>query len=612
MCGIAGWINYENVQASELTQLKEMTDSLYRRGMDGEGFYMNKDIAFGHRRLAIIDVENGAQPMTVEYQEAKFTIIYNGELYHMQEVRNYLIEQGHAFQTTCDTEVVVHAYAHWGADCLDHLNGIFAFAIWDEEKREVFLARDRLGVKPLFYAEKSNAFYFASEIKALLKVPTIRPIVDQEGLSEIFGLGPSRTPGHAVFKQIQELEAGHAMLIKPSSVEKWRYWQVKSEPHHDSLEETIEKVRELFINAVEGQLVSDVPVGTFLSGGLDSSAITAVAANYLQDREQTTLKTFSIDYQGNEEYFQTSTFQPNNDRDFKALISEKYETKHKDFFIDEQTLATYLQESVHVRDVPGMADIDSSLLWFCEQVKDEVSVGLSGECADEIFGGYPWFQAEESYSNFPWIRSLERRNALLRPEWRKKLQLDKYIQKRFQDTIADTPLLEGESEQDERRRQLFYVNMQWFMAQLLERKDRMSMGATLEVRVPFADHYLVEYLWNVPWEMKQLDGEEKGLLRKSMEGLLPDEIVHRKKSPYPKTFQPLYEKLVRVKAEKMLVDPEARIFEIVSKEAFRNLMDHESTFETPWYGQLMAGPQLLAHLWQIDYWMRAYHIEVEG
>ncbi|RPF53212.1 asparagine synthase (glutamine-hydrolyzing) [Aquisalibacillus elongatus] len=614
MCGITGWLDFDGINHREHEQnLKQMTNQLIKRGTDDEGYFFNQHVAFGHRRLAVIDVENGKQPMVIRHAGHSFTIIYNGELYNTEDIKRVLMKRGYRFRTTCDTEVLLNAYVHWGLDCLDHLNGIFAFAIWDDRKQHLFIARDRLGVKPLFYAEFGRKLIFGSEIKSILAHPDITPAVDRDGLAEIFGLGPSRTPGHGIFSNIRELRPGHAMTISKQGKRLWRYWNVKSEPHTDNLDDTIENVRHLFVDAVERQLVSDVPISTFLSGGVDSSAITAIAANYFEQHEKGQLPTYSIDYDQNEQYFEKSTFQPSSDRDFIKIMSDTFKTKHHDCIIQEDELFEALKESVILRDQPGMADVDSSLLWFCKQIKQDTTVSLSGECADEIFGGYPWFHHPESNgdSDFPWIRSLEYREKLLRPEWQTKLSLKDYVNARYLETVRETPHLDGENRVDHKRREMFYLNMQWFMSQLLDRKDRMSMGATLEVRVPFADHRLVEYVWNVPWEMKNVGGLEKGLLRKALEGLLPHDILYRKKNPYPKTFQPKYTELVMKWMSDILQDPDSRLFEVMSKEQVQKLVDSEgSMFEEPWYGQLMQGPQLIAHLCQIDYWMRQYNIQI--
>ncbi|WP_152655307.1 asparagine synthase (glutamine-hydrolyzing) [Oceanobacillus sp. CFH 90083] len=612
MCGITGFINWGKRASDEQEILKKMTNTLSLRGPDATGYWLEGHVGFGHTRLSVIDLEGGKQPMLKESEHKKYVICYNGELYNTAELRKSLTQRGYTFTTASDTEVLLTSYMEWKEDCVDHLNGIFAFAIWDDASEKLFIARDRLGVKPLFYSEKGKTFMFGSEMKALLAHPLITTKIDRTGLSEIFGLGPSRTPGHGLFKDVIELRAGHAMTVTRAGTKVWRYWNLKSKEHTDSLEETAEKVRKLFTDSVKRQLVSDVPVSTFLSGGLDSSAITAVAAQHYQENGLGALPTFSLDYQGNKNHFQASKFQPSSDQEWIEKMVETFSTDHHEEVITGIELASLLKEAVEVRDQPGQADIDSSLLWCCRQMKKHTTVALSGECADEIFGGYPWFHDPAAAGDgFPWIRSLTGRSSLLHDDWQSKLQIADYVQDRYQATIDETPRLDGESMVDARRRELFYLNMQWFMSQLLDRKDRMSMGAGLEVRVPYADHHLVEYVWNIPWEMKMAGGREKGILRKAMEGTLPQEVLYRKKSPYPRTFQPEYTEQVSQWMRKILTDSEARIFEFLQKDKVEKIVESTGKeFKDPWYGQLMRGPQLIAHLCQIDYWLRKYDVEV--
>ncbi|WP_243296221.1 asparagine synthase (glutamine-hydrolyzing) [Bacillus litorisediminis] len=612
MCGITGWIDFKQDLSSHVEIVQNKAETLSKRGPDDTNYFVRPHVLFGHKRLVVVDPEGGKQPMTILHQGNAYTICYNGELYNTEDLRKELLIKGYSFKGHSDTEVLLTAYIEWKEKCVDFLNGIFAFAVWDEAEQKVFIARDRLGVKPLFYAEVGSGIVFGSEIKALLAHPSIKPIVTREGLSEIFGLGPSRTPGHGVFRDIKELRPAHALSLSTQGLKIWRYWNVKSERHTASLAETAEQIRYLFKDAVTRQLVSDVPLCTFLSGGVDSSAITAVAANHYREQGMQ-LHTFSIDYEGNDEFFKANDFQPNADGPWIEKMSKEFNTIHHRCVISQEELVDYLVESVHVRDLPGMADIDSSLLWFCKQIKKEFVVSLSGECADEIFGGYPWFYRADDLnrSGFPWMRSTEARQALLKDEWRSKLNLEDYVMQRYQETVDETPVLDGETGEDKRRRELFYLNMLWFMTNLLDRKDRMSMGCGLEVRVPYADHRLVEYVWNVPWEMKMAGNREKGILRKALEGLLPNEVLYRKKSPYPKTHNPAYTKAVTKWLHTILEDSNSPLYEFFDVNQLNELVQSEGkSFSIPWYGQLMSGPQLLAHLGQIHVWFTDYGVQV--
>ncbi len=547
MCGITGWIDYHKNLGNQIETLEKMTETLAKRGPDDTNIWTDVHVGFGHKRLVVVDPERGKQPMVKTKQENRYTLCYNGELYNTEDIRKELLLKGYSFHGHSDTEVLLTAYIEWKEKCVDYLNGIFAFAVWDQERDLLFIGRDRLGVKPLFYYETATGFIFGSELKAILAHPDVNRALDQEGLSEVFGLGPSRSPGSGVFKGVKELRPAHALTFSKDGLKIWRYWNVKSEPHQDSLDETAEKIRYLFTDAVTRQLVSDVPLCTFLSGGLDSSAIAGIAANAFQKEGKGQLHTYSIDYEGNDQFFKSNEFQPDSDGAFINKMTETFNTIHHYSVISQEQLAEDLIEAVHVRDLPGMADVDSSLLWFCREIKKDFVVSLSGECADEIFGGYPWFHRLDDLnrSGFPWMRSIDERQGLLKDHWQERLNLKEYSLSKYQQMVSETPTLDGESKQDAQRRELFYINMLSFMTTLLDRKDRMSMGASLEVRVPFADHRLVEYVWNVPWEMKMVGNREKGILRKALEGLLPEEVLYRKKSPYPKTHHPAYRKIVK-------------------------------------------------------------------
>ncbi|MFC4619650.1 asparagine synthase (glutamine-hydrolyzing) [Camelliibacillus cellulosilyticus] len=615
MCGIIGWVDGKRDLRSERPIIEQMTNCLKHRGPDEQALWTTPQVAFGHARLIVVDPSGGKQPMHKDRDGQTFTIVYNGELYNTEDIRAELMLKGYTFKGHSDTEVLLSAYIEWGEACVDRLNGIFAFAIWDGGRRQLFMGRDRLGVKPLFYHVGGDYLIFGSEIKALLKHPYIKPAITREGLSEVIGLGPSKTPGSGIYKGIHELRPAHILTF---SFEKGlnirRYWNVQSDHHTDDIAETVLKVRDLIIDAVKRQMYADVPVATFLSGGIDSSGISAIGSRYLITRGAGPLQTFSIDYEDNDKYFKKSSFQPNSDRDFVHLVSEHIGSDHHALIIPTDILVDQLRQAILFRDTPGYADIDASLLWFCGKMKKDATVALSGECADEIFGGYPWFHHPETSTKegFPWIRSIDWRQSLLNDKWHQRLHLKEYAMERFQETIKETPRLDGETDLDAKRRALFYLNMTWFMTALLDRKDRMSMGASMEVRVPFADHRLVEYVWNIPWEIKMMNGHEKGVLRQAFEGFLPDIILYRKKSPYPKTHHPTYTKKVSAWLNDIIKQPSAPLLELFNKKKLKDMIETSGrSFQIPWFGQLMSGPQLIAHLAQINVWLETYHVNIE-
>lgn len=613
MCGIAGWVDLERDLIECRDIIIKMGDSLVHRGPDANGFWITNHAAFAHTRLIVIDPEGGAQPMIRKFGGNIYVIVYNGELYNTDELRTRLESRGHKFNSHSDTEVLLTSYIEWGEKCVDHLNGIYAFGVWDDSKQCLFLARDRLGVKPLFYAKRGSSLMFASELKALLLHPDIKPEIGMDGLSEVFGLGPSRTPGQGVFKDIFELRPGYILIYDNTGIRINKYWQLESRQHEDDLDTTINTLRGLVLDAVKRQLVSDVPLCSFLSGGLDSSIISTVAANIYRSNNKI-LNTYSIDYVGNKENFKPTEFQPNSDAPWVRLMSEHIGSNHTNIMLDTPQLVDALKNAVIARDLPGMADVDSSLYLFSKEVKKGATVGLSGECADEIFGGYPWFYREEDINSniFPWLRSIDRREGILSRSLREELDLKGYVQRRYLETLDEVPRLSSESAKESRIRELFYLNITWFMTSLLERKDRMTMATGLEVRVPFADHRLVEYAWNIPWEMKNFDQREKGLLRRALQGVLPDEIINRRKSPYPKTHNPAYTIAVSKIMLDILNDVNEPINQLINKkEVFQLAKTGGESFKTPWFGQLMTGPQLLAYLIQVNIWLKEYKISIK-
>ncbi|MDI9218711.1 asparagine synthase (glutamine-hydrolyzing) [Clostridium tertium] len=611
MCGITGFVNFKENIKNNIKTLKEMTDTLINRGPNAEGTYISNNVMFGHRRLIVVDPEGGRQPMKKVVNGKEYVVVYNGELYNTEDLRKELINDGYTFEGYSDTEVLLISYIRWGIDCIKKFNGIFAFAIYDEREKRVLIARDTMGVKPLFYTMKNGTFIFGSEIKALFKHPYVEPVVDKDGLTELFALGPAVIPGTTVYKDIEEVKPAQYIVVNEDGIKKDMYWELKAEEFNESEEEAVEHVRELLIDAINRQLVGDVPLCTFLSGGLDSSAISAIAAKeYIKKNK--TLTTYSIDYEDNEKFFKSSLFQPTSDQHFAELMAEYIGSNHRTVVLNHRDLANALDDAVLGRDLPGMADVDSSLYLFCKEVKKEFVIALSGECADELFGGYPWFTNEEmiNANTFPWSRFIGERKAILSPDL-KKLKIEEVAQTAYNDTLKEVPHLSGESKLEYRMRELFYLNLRWFMVNLLNRKDRMSMANSLEVRVPFADYRIVEYAFNIPSNIKLLDGREKGLLRKSLEGILPDSIIYRKKSPYPKTHNPIYTDMVCNTMTKILNDKSSPILDIIDTTKVKEIVDTKgAAYKTPWYGQLMTGPQMIAYLIQVNNWLKFYNVKL--
>lgn len=613
MCGFVGFANLkENI--SSKTNIYNMNESISKRGPDEDGYYYEEHICLGHKRLIVVDPDGGKQPMSAMKDGNLYTIVYNGQLYNTKDLRSELEENGFTFDSYSDTEVLLKSFIFWKYDVVKKLNGIFSFAIWNSKKNELFLARDHFGVKPLFYTIYNNTLVFASEIKALFKYPGIEAKLDEQSIAELFGIGPARTAGLGIFKNIYEIKPAHFGIFNENGLHIERYWKLESKVHTDNLGKTCDNVRFLLEDSISRQLVSDVPLCTFLSGGLDSSIITLYASKYCKKHNLPPLNTYSVDYVDNDKNFVKTDFQPNSDNYYINLMTEKLNTNHHTVILDTPELASALEDAMIARDFPGMADVDSSLLLFCKNVKQEATVSLTGECADEIFGGYPWFfRADALNSNtFPWSIAIKERQNLLNPQIASKVNLKNYIDYRYQESLNEVDILDEDSMETAEKRRISHLTLNWFMQTLLDRSDRMAMYNGFELRVPFCDYRLAEYVWNIPWEMKALHGREKGLLRYIMKDLLPEEIVDRKKSPYPKTWNPTYLATVKDMLTKIMNDSNAPINNLLNRNYILEILETDGkAFTRPWFGQLMTGPQLMAYLCQVNMWLERYNPSIE-
>lgn len=608
MCGIGGFVDYERDARRGGPILHGMKRTLTPRGPDAEGTYFDEDAALVHRRLIVIDPEGGKQPM--HSPDRNTILIYNGELYNTPELRTELMSRGHEFVGHSDTEVLLHAYLEWKTDAFSRLNGIFAFAIWEKRERRLTLCRDRLGVKPLFFAPIRNGLTFGSTIDTVLCHPEIEPALDEDGLRTLLLLGPARPPESGVFRQISSLVPGHFAVLTPEAFTDHTYWRLEAHEHEDDLPTTIERTHTLICDAARRQLVSDVPLACFLSGGLDSSILSMLAAKDYAARGET-LHTWSVDYRDNDKYFTKSIFQPNSDDSYIDQMVDFLGTHHHRVVLEPEALCAALLPATDARALPGMADVNSSLLLFCAAVKrGGTTVCLSGECADELFGGYPWYHREEILfeDTFPWSRSVGLRLGLLTPDAVRNGE--EFVRQHYRDTCDRAPKLSSDGKKAARMREMFVLNLDWFMATLLDRKDRMSMYSGLEVRVPFCDHRIVEYAYNMPWDFKSLEGREKGIVRRAFANELPKEIVYRKKSPYPKTFHPVYTRLCADYVRRIFEDNTSVAATLFDRNAVQKLMQRPESLAEPWFGQLMRTPQIFAYIIQLDRWFRHYHVKI--
>ncbi len=601
MCGIAGELAFDRVVRGEEEYVQKQAEALRRRGPDQGGLWCDGSALLIHRRLSVVDLAGGRQPMVHE----NLILVYNGELYNTEELRQQLQCCGCTFRGHSDTEVVLRAYEVWGERCAERFNGIFAFAVYEKDKQRLFLARDPMGVKPLFFALRGNSLLFASDLKTLMLHPLVKAEITRQGLYDLVLLGPGRTPGQGIFRDVQEILPGQMGYFGRDGWKPKQYWCLKDAPCMESFEEAAEQTRFLVTDAIRRQLVSDVPLCTLLSGGLDSSIISAVAA-----REKEELHTFSVDYRDNDRYFQPGKFQPNADDHYIQIMKDHIGSHHTTVVLDTPELAEAVFAAADARDLPGMGDVDSSMLLLCKHIRQSHTVALSGECADEIFGGYPWYRDPEirETAGFPWAQTTDYRASFLRPELLEGEVHREYVRSRYEDTLSRVDLLPGSSPLEKRMKEMMVLNLQWFMQTLLDRKDRMSMYWGLEVRVPFCDKRIVEYLYTLPWEYKDYRGREKGLLRYAVRDLLPPEIIERKKSPYPKTWNPSYMQAVSDCLRAVLAEPDCPLTELFDRQQLMALTEESRSL--PWYGQLMTTPQTIAYFLQMEWWLRKFKITV--
>jgi asparagine synthase (glutamine-hydrolysing) len=557
-------VDYERDLIAEREIAMAMTQTMANRGPDDEGLWIDRHAALGHRRLAVIDIAGGVQPMT----SGPATIVYSGEAYNYRELRRDLEGRGHRFLTRSDTEVVLHAYLEWGADAVERLNGMFAFAVWDVRTEKLLLARDRMGIKPLYYAPTPHGVLFGSEPKAILANPNFKARIDDDGLAEL--LSSAKTPGHGVFHGMYEVIPGHVVTVSRDGVADRRYWELTAREHTDDVPGTVRHVRELLDDIVERQLISDVPLCTLLSGGLDSSALTALAARALGDG---TVRSFSVDFVDEIGGFVPDEMRGTADSPYVHDVVKHVESDHTDVILSNDELAArqVTDAVLRARDLPGMGDMDNSLYLLFAEIRKYSTVALSGESADEVFGGYSWFHDPVAVATdmFPWTRAAALGNGrdLLVPALRERTE--RYVQERYHEAIAEVPHLPSADPVERRMREICYLHLTRMVRLLLDRKDRMSMAVGLEVRVPYCDHRLVEYVFNTPWSYKTYDGREKSLLRGAVADVLPDSVLQRRKSPYPSTQNPGYERAVRARVEGILADPSAPIRPYLDLDALR-------------------------------------------
>jgi asparagine synthase (glutamine-hydrolysing) len=574
MCGITGWVDFSRDLTQERATIDAMTQTMACRGPDASGVWSDHNATLGHRRLAVIDLPGGAQPMSVSTPGGDVAMVYSGEAYNFTELRDELIQQGHTFRTSSDTEVVLRAYLQWGEAMADRLNGMYAFAIWDSREQKLVMIRDRMGIKPFYFYRTADGVLFGSEPKAILANPLAERVVEVDGLREM--LVPVKTPKHAIWQGMQEVEPGTIVTVDEHGVRERTYWRLESRLHTDDRDTTVARVRELLDDIVRRQLVADVPECVLLSGGLDSSAITALSAKELS----IPVRTFAVDFVDQAANFTPTDMRQTMDTPYVHDVAEHVGSDHTDIVLDHNQLADLdiRRKVVGARDIPvGLGDMDASLYLLFKAIREQSTVALSGESADEIFGGYRQFHEPrvQQTDAFPWIAigdaPVDTTGDVLAPALRSAVDLDTYMQDRYTEAVREVQRIDGEDDFTHRMRVMSYLHLTRFVRILLDRKDRMSMAVGLEVRVPFCDHRLVEYVYNTPWAMKTYDGREKSLLRGAARDVLPQSVVDRVKSPYPSTSDPQYGAAIQAHAKDLLGSGDDVFFALIDRTALEHL-----------------------------------------
>ncbi|MCL2631008.1 MAG: asparagine synthase (glutamine-hydrolyzing) [Firmicutes bacterium] len=625
---IAGWIDYEKNVKNYSETIYKMGEALKPRGngalkeFKGTSCVLieRKNSAHSAQRTTHNEGNNNKDstpmpyalcpmPYSLSMNGEDYVIVLDGRLFNLHEVKGDLARKGYSFDSDTHEEIMLKAYIEWGRSCLDRFNGAYAFAIWETRKQTLFVARDRIGVKPFFFYQYGSGLVFASEIKTLMQNKIVKPILDSDGLKQIMLIGPGRGMGAGIIKGVKELKAGEFMVFSRKGAEFKTYWRLMAHPHTDNLGETVIRTRELITDSIERQLSEDS--ASFLSGGLDSSIISLVASNWLKERGET-LSTFSVDYDGNDEYFVGNAFQPDSDGKYIDIMSRFTGSPHTNIVLNSLEVADALSEASIARGLPGMADIDSSLLLFCREVKKTHNNAFSGECADELFGGYPWYHNPSILfqDTFPWSQSIDLRKLLFKQQFVGK-NPEEFVKNEYQKTIATVDYLDTDNRLEVRMREMFVLNFYWFMQTLIERGDRMSAYNQIDLRIPFCDYRIAEYAFNMPWHLKSLNNREKGILREAFKGLLPEEVRERKKSPFPKTFNPVFLDFVSKKAGVVVKDKYSLVGELINQEFLNDLRTTAYEVKAPWYGQLMRMPQIFAYLIQLDCFIKSFGLRLE-
>lgn len=616
MSSIAGFFQPNTIYSKEnefcIKTIHNMSQALIHRGPDEQSFFYFPQGAFNQNFLLAGYIPgtfpHKIQPVTSKYGDNSYTLLFDGFISNPEEIAMELeIQQLHTEKMSLEELLLLSFYRN-GTDFVKQLRGAFALAIYDQNYKTLYLFRDALGLRPLFYCHQAGTLIFASEIKGLFPYPGIEAVLDKDGLTELLALGPARKSGSAIFSGISEVKPGHFITFGRDIFLEESYHHFTLEEHKDSYEDTMENISYLLNQSFDSLKGSVMPYASLLSGGLDSSVVTAKLA----PDTASPLATYSLEFDNSRQFFKANAFQPALDTPFAEKMVTYLGTKHTVCNCSNKNQFDYLKKSVLAHDLPAMADVDASYLYFCEKVGNQHKIIFTGECADEIFCGYPWYHNNhEDLKTFPWSADLSPRLALLKDELISSLPIREYVETAYSDSCSEIGLDGKNTPTEYLHQKIFYLTVRYFMQTLVNRGDRAAAVNSMDARVPFAHQALTEYLFHVPFEMKAKNGERKHLLRAYAANLLPEEIRIRKKSPYPKTYDPEYETMVNNKLLAELRKPDCPLLAIADRQKAENFCRQAKDLGRPWYGQLMAGPQLSAYYLQILYWIEEYNIQLK-
>lgn len=613
MSGLAGWVDPRRDLEREAAVLHAMTESLRARGPDGGGVWLSPAAALGHRGrgASALDPQAGAQPLVVDGGRGPVVAMLSGHVNNAADLRR---ELGGAWRTRADAEILARAYLCWGDALAEHLEGAFAFALWDASSRKLLLGRDRFGVKPLYYAVLDGGVLFGSEPKALLAHPSFRPRLEPGAIPMLLQPRLAR-PGETPLRGMHEVPPAHVVAYTTSGLTRRRYWSLTSAPHRDSFEDTARTVRALLEDAVRRELADDGPGGAMLSGGLDSTSVAALALQALRARAAgETLDTFCIRFESDATHFVATELRPDIDAPYAAAAAEHLGSRHRTLSVSVAELAQVVPATRRARDLPGWGQFDASMFILFREMRRHCQVALTGEAADEIFGGYPYFFDRElvERGHFPWLGNAPRLAEYLSPEFARALDPQADERARYAELVAQVPRLDGEDAHDARLREAFYLGLCGPLSVILDRKDRMSAAHGLEVRIPFCDRRLVEYVWNVPWALKSRGGV-KGLLKAAVADLLPPSTLERKKSAYPHVQSPEYDRALAAEALRIVSDPRSAVAALVDVPRLTELI-RELCAGTPEGRAARRFPggaspvYMLIHLVELQRWIEEYEV----